>query len=85
MNTSDPISLQDSKHGLTCREVPVDRKNAALVARLKAYVINGFTKQGYEGFSPEIDAYYDPFSTYFLVDRDAARGILVTRCRWNTA
>lgn len=79
MATTDPLVLKDKKHNLTCREIPVDREHAAIVARLKEYVINGFTKQGYEGFSPEIDSYYDPFSTYFLVENQSGKLLAALR------
>ncbi len=61
------LVLKDGARGLTGREVPVGREHAALIGRLKEYIMDGFVRQGYEGFSPEIDAYYDPFSTYFCV------------------
>ena len=64
---------------LTCREVPVDKQHAATVSRLKEYIIKSFAQQGYEGFSPEIDAYYDPFSTYFLVEDQRGRVLATLR------
>lgn len=71
--------LRDPQHDLTCRSVPVDRAHTATVERLKNHIVTSFARQGYEGFSREIDAYYDPFSTYFYVENQ--RGELLAALR----
>jgi hypothetical protein len=84
MDTNDLLILKDAEHNLTCRQVPVDQAHAALVNRLKEYIISGFAKGGYEGFSPEIDAYYDPFSTYFYVEDQSGKLLATVRITQKT-
>jgi hypothetical protein len=76
---TDLLVLKDNEHNLTCRQAPIDSDHAALIIRLKQFVINGFTKQGYEGFSPEIDSYFDPYSNYFYVENQAGKLLAVLR------
>ena len=76
--------LKDTRHNLTCRSVPVDRAHAATVDRLKKHIVTSFARQGYEGFSREIDAYHDPFSTYFYVENHRGELLAVLRLTGKT-
>lgn len=71
------LIYKNPQNGQICYQLPIDEEHGEKVRLIKDHIVASFSRQGYEGYSLEIDKYYDPFSIYFYVE-DTTGGLVAT-------
>lgn len=83
-----PFTLADRKRGYTCYQLPIVPENREKVEQARALVATALQKYGYEGWSNDIDRFYDAHAFYFVAEdsngRIVATSRLVNRVGGNT-